>query len=122
DPYVLDSRLCISYLTIEFRGMIPVELGGRIDNNIFGCDICQDVCPWNRKAEKSAEPVFQPREGLYNPGLRSFSGLGPEEFGARFKGSPVRRTRRKGLLRNVLIAMGNSGDRSLIPAVEDYLS
>jgi epoxyqueuosine reductase len=122
EPYALDSRLCISYLTIELKGGIPAELRDGIDNNIFGCDICQDVCPWNRKAEKTAEPGFHPREGLYNPGLRTFAGLGPDEFGARFKGSPIKRTKRKGLLRNVLIAMGNSGDRTLVPVVEEYLA
>ena len=121
-PYVLDSRLCISYLTIELKDGIPKELRDRVDNNIFGCDICQDVCPWYRKAEETAEPAFQPREGLYNPVLSSFSGLGPGEFDARFKGSPVRRTKRKGLLRNVLIAMGNSGDSSLVSAIEEYLA
>jgi epoxyqueuosine reductase len=122
EAYVLDSRLCISYLTIELKGGIPARLRDGIDNNIFGCDICQDVCPWNRKAEKTAEPGFQPREGLYNPGLRSFAGLGQDEFSARFRGSPIKRTKRKGLLRNVLIAMGNSGDKDLVPAVEEYLA
>lgn len=122
EPYVLDSRLCISYLTIELKDGIPKKLRDGMDNNIFGCDICQDVCPWNRKAEKTAEPGFQPRDGLYNPGLSSFSGLGSDEFRARFEGSPVLRAKRKGLLRNVLVAMGNSGDTSLIPAIEEYLS
>jgi len=122
EPYVLDSRLCISYLTIELRDGIPRKLRDGIDNNIFGCDICQDVCPWNRKAEKTSETGFHPGEGLYNPGLRSFAGLGPDEFGARFRGSPIKRTKRKGFLRNVLIAMGNSGDADLVPAVEEYLA
>lgn len=122
EPYVLDSRLCISYLTIELKDEIPAGLRDKIGNNIFGCDICQDVCPWNRKAAKTAEPGFQPREGFYNPGLGSFSGMGPDEFSARFKGSPVKRAKRKGFLRNVLIAMGNSGDKSLIPVIEEYLT
>jgi epoxyqueuosine reductase len=119
---VLDSRLCISYLTIELRDEIPAGLRDKVGNNIFGCDICQDVCPWNRKAGKTAEPGFQPREGLYNPGLGSFSGMGPDEFIARFKGSPVKRAKRKGFLRNVLTAMGNSGDKSLIPVIEEYVT
>lgn len=122
EPYVLDSRLCISYLTIELKDKIPAGLRDNVGNNIFGCDICQDVCPWNRKAEKTNDPSFQPGEGLYNPPLRSFSGLGPDEFRIRFKGSPVKRTKRKGLLRNVLVAMGNSGDKALIPIIEMYLA
>ncbi len=121
EPYALDSRLCISYLTIELKDGIPLKLRDPIGNNVFGCDICQDVCPWNRKAERSSVPEFQPREGLYNPSLGSFSGLKPPQFAARFKGSPVRRAKRRGLLRNVLIAMGNSGDRSLVPAIAEYL-
>lgn len=121
-PYVLDSRLCISYLTIELKDGIPEGLRDKVGNNIFGCDICQDVCPWNKRALKTGEPGFNPREGLYNPGLGSFSGLGPEEFSARFGGSPIKRARRKGFLRNVLTAIGNSGDKGLIPVVEEYLS
>jgi len=122
EPYVLDSRLCISYLTIELRDEIPAGLRDKVGNNIFGCDICQDVCPWNRKAGKTAEPGFQPREGFYNPVLGSFSGMGPDEFSLRFKGSPVKRAKRKGFLRNVLTAMGNSGDESLIPVIEEYVA
>jgi epoxyqueuosine reductase len=122
EPYVLDSRLCISYLTIELRDGIPDALRDNIGNNIFGCDICQDVCPWNRKAGKTEEPGFRPREGLYNPSLGSFSGLGSGEFSERFRRSPIKRTKRKGFLRNVLVAMGNSGDKSLIPIIEEYLS
>ncbi|HVY54961.1 MAG TPA: tRNA epoxyqueuosine(34) reductase QueG [Thermodesulfobacteriota bacterium] len=122
EPYVLDSRLCISYLTIELKDGIADGLREKIGNNIFGCDICQDVCPWNRRAFKTGETGFQPREGLYNPALGSFSGLGPDEFSVMFKGSPVKRAKRKGFLRNVLVAMGNSGDKSLIPVIEEYLS
>jgi epoxyqueuosine reductase len=122
EPYVLDSRLCISYITIELKGGIPAGLREGVGNNIFGCDICQDVCPWNRKAEKTAEPGFHPREGFYNPSLRSFAGLGADEFGSRFRGSPIKRAKRKGFLRNVLTAMGNSGDTGLVPFVEEYLA
>lgn len=122
EPYVLDSRLCISYLTIELKDEIPAGLRDKVGNNIFGCDICQDVCPWNRKAGKTAEPGFQPKEGLYNPGLGSFSGMSQDEFSARFKGSPVKLAKRKGFLRNVLTAMGNSGDKSLIPVIEEYVT
>ena len=122
EPYVLDSRLCISYLTIELKDGIPDGLRDKVGNNIFGCDICQDVCPWNKRAVTTEEPAFGPREGFYNPRLGSFSGLGPGEFVARFKGSPIKRAKRKGFIRNVLIAMGNSGEKSFIPIVEEYLS
>jgi epoxyqueuosine reductase len=122
EPYVLDSRLCVSYLTIESKDKIPYELRDGIDNNIFGCDICQDVCPWNRKALRTKEPSFQPRDGLYNPPLKSISGLGADEFGSRFKGSSIKRAKRKGFLRNILTAMGNSADNDLVPMVESYLT
>lgn len=122
EPYVLDSRRCISYLTIELKDNIPFELRDKIDNNIFGCDICQDVCPWNKRAEKTDEPAFLPREGIYNPDLGSLSQLSPEDFRNFFKGSPVKRAKRRGLLRNVLTAMGNSGNRSFVQLVKDCLS
>jgi len=121
EPYVLDSRLCISYLTIEFRGMIPVELGGKIGNNIFGCDICQDVCPWNRRAKVTDESSFQPREGLFNPDLASLSKLTEEDFRMVFKGNPIKRAKRKGLLRNIVVAMGNSGLKEFIPYLKELL-
>ncbi len=121
EPYVLDSRLCISYLTIELKDKIPSELRHKIGNNIFGCDICQDVCPWNNKAETSSERSFRPREGLYNPDLLTLSRLSPEDFSKTFQGSPVKRAKRRGFLRNVLIAMGNSGDKSFIPSIMECL-
>ena len=121
EPYVLDSRLCISYLTIEFRGMIPVELGGKIGNNIFGCDICQDVCPWNRRAKVTDESSFQPREGLFNPDLAALSKLTEEDFRMVFKGNPIKRAKRKGLLRNIVVAMGNSGLEEFIPYLKESL-
>jgi epoxyqueuosine reductase len=121
EPYVLDSRLCISYLTIEQRGRIPVELREKLGNNIYGCDICQDVCPWNRKAEITNDSSFQPRGGLYNPDLSSFSNLSEEEFRRIFKGSPIKRAKRNGLLRNVMIAMGNSRNKDFIPYLKEYL-
>jgi len=121
EPYVLDSRLCISYLTIELRGEIPLELRNKIGNNIYGCDICQDVCPWNKRAKMSNESSFQPRGGLYNPELDSFLRLTEEDFRLIFKGSPVKRAKRRGLVRNVLVAMGNSGERDFIPSVREFL-
>jgi epoxyqueuosine reductase len=110
-PYQLDSNKCISYLTIEKRGTIPEEMRAGIARHIFGCDICQDVCPWNRKSPVTAAAEFQPREGLVNPPLEWLAEISAEEFKGRFRGSPVRRTKRSGLRRNAVIAMGNSGDQ-----------
>lgn len=120
-PYTLDSRLCISYLTIELKDKIPFDLRDGIGSNIFGCDICQDVCPWNRKAPVTDDASFQPRPGLYNPDLGTVASLGPEEFRALFKGSPVKRTKRRGLIRNALVAIGNSGDIGFVPVVKECL-
>lgn len=120
-PYILDSNLCISYLTIEFRGKIPFGLREKMDNNIYGCDICQDVCPWNRKAKVSENESFQPRESLYNPDLADLSRLSIEEFRRVFKNSPIKRAKRKGFIRNVMVAMGNSGNRAFIPYIKEVL-
>jgi epoxyqueuosine reductase len=117
-PYELDSNRCISYLTIEKRGAIPEDLREGIGRQVFGCDICQDVCPWNRKTSSSEKPEFQPREGLVNPALAWLAEISEEDFRETFRGSPVKRAKRSGLRRNALIAIGNSGDRSLIPIAE----
>lgn len=119
EPYVLDSRKCISYLTIELRDEIPVELRADIGNHIFGCDICQDVCPWNRKAPKSTEESFQPRPGLFNPQLDALVGLSQEAFSETFRKNPVKRTKRRGLLRNIAVAMGNSEEPHFIPILKE---
>ena len=121
EPYVLDSNLCISYLTIELKGKIPMRLRDKIDNNIYGCDICQDVCPWNRKAEVTESPYFMPRSGLYNPELSYLSQLTLNDFRNLFKNSPVKRAKRKGFIRNVMVAIGNSGNRDLVPYVVQTL-
>ncbi|HTS35055.1 MAG TPA: tRNA epoxyqueuosine(34) reductase QueG [Candidatus Solibacter sp.] len=117
-PYQLDSNRCISYLTIEKRGSVPEELRAGIGHHVFGCDICQDVCPWNSKAPVSGAPEFQPREGLVNPALAWLAEMSPEEFRSTFKGSPVRRTKHSGLRRNVAIAMGNSGNQEFLPILD----
>jgi epoxyqueuosine reductase len=117
-PYQLDSNKCISYLTIEKRGVIPEQLRAGMGRHIFGCDICQDVCPWNRKAPVTAAPEFQPRPELVNPPLAWLAEMSAEEFRRAFRGSPVRRTRWTGLRRNAVIAMGNSGDRKFLPVLE----
>ena len=117
-PYELDSNRCISYLTIEKRGSIAEELREGMGQQIFGCDICQDVCPWNRKAPATDKPEFQPREGLVNPALAWLAELSQEEFREKFRGSPVKRAKPAGLRRNALIAIGNSGVQTLLPVVE----
>jgi epoxyqueuosine reductase len=105
--YAVDSRLCVSYFTIELRGAIPEDRRAGIGVHVFGCDICQDVCPWNRRAPSSPDPAFTPR--LFAPPLEKLAGIGDEEFRAMFRGTPVTRARYSGFLRNVAVAMGNSG-------------
>jgi len=121
EPYILDSRLCISYLTIELKDKIPYELREGIQNNIYGCDICQDVCPWNKRSHISDKTEFEPREGSLNPDLSYLSSLSVDEFRKQFKGSPIKRTKRRGLLRNVMIAMGNSGEKNFVPYITECL-
>jgi epoxyqueuosine reductase len=137
-PYVLDNTRCISYLTIELRGSIPLELRPLMGNLIFGCDICQQVCPVNLVAERrlglrqdsristsSSQPVhfrprqeFRPRAGVgSSPELIPLLSLTEEQFRERFRLSPIRRTKRRGLLRNVCVALGNSGDHDAVPAL-----
>jgi epoxyqueuosine reductase len=117
-PYQLDSNKCIAYLTIEKRGAIPEDLRSGMGRHVFGCDICQDVCPWNRKAPATTAAEFQPRQELVNPALDWLAGISAEEFRAAFRGSPVRRAKRAGLRRNAVIAMGNGGDRKFLPRLE----
>jgi epoxyqueuosine reductase len=117
-PYVLDSKRCISYLTIEKRGSIPEELRVGMGQQVFGCDICQDVCPWNRKAPHSAAPEFAPRDGFVNPALDWLAEMSVEEFRATFRGSPIRRAKHAGMRRNAAIAMGNSGREEFAPILE----
>jgi epoxyqueuosine reductase len=116
-PYQLDSNRCISYLTIEKRGAIPEELREGMGRHVFGCDICQDVCPWNRKAPITAAPEFAPRDGLVNPSLDWLAQMPAEEFRETFRGSPIRRTKHRGIRRNTAIAMGNSGRNELLPVL-----
>jgi epoxyqueuosine reductase len=113
----MDARRCISYLTIELRGPIPRELRPLIGNRIYGCDICQEVCPWNSFATPSSEEAFLAREGLDGPRLIEWMTMTPEEFSARFKGSPIKRAKRRGLLRNVAVALGNWGAPEAVPAL-----
>ncbi|MDE0469195.1 MAG: tRNA epoxyqueuosine(34) reductase QueG [Candidatus Poribacteria bacterium] len=122
EPNLLDSRLCISYLTIELKESIPKALRPEIGNWIFGCDICQEVCPWNSKAVSTTEPGFQPRDGNFAPKLLSLVGMTQEEFSQQFKGSPIKRAKRRGFLRNVLVAIGNWGTQRAVPALKDALA
>jgi len=117
-PGELDARLCISYLTIEKRNEIPEELRSGMGRHVFGCDICQDVCPWNRKAPVTSAAEFEAREGLVNPALDWLAEMQQEEFRVVFRGSPVRRTKLSGLRRNAVIAMGNSGDKKFVPTLK----
>ena len=116
-PGELDARLCISYLTIEKRGEIPEDLLQAMGRHVFGCDICQDVCPWNRKAPITSAHEFEPREGLVNPALDWLAEMKQEEFSKTFRGSPIKRTKLSGLRRNAVIAMGNSGDQKFAPTL-----
>ena len=122
EPYVVDSRRCISYLTIELKGAIPRELRSGIGNWIFGCDICQEVCPWNQKyARPTQDDAFQVREALDAPNLVDLLQMDQATFSKKFKGSPIKRAKRRGLLRNVAVALGNTGNVSDVPALVDAL-
>jgi epoxyqueuosine reductase len=137
EPYILDARRCISYLTIELRGPIPAEFRPEMGPMVFGCDICQDVCPWNRKAPATSLPEFQPRKfasnksasadaesnaaennSLFRPPLEWLISLGEDDFRQAFRGSPIKRAKWRGLLRNACVSVGNSG---IMPANPAYL-
>jgi epoxyqueuosine reductase len=113
----MDARRCISYLTIELRGPIPRELRPLMRNRVYGCDICQEVCPWNSFAGTTSEDAFLPRAGVDGAALIELMGMTQEEFSRRFKGSAVKRTKRRGLLRNVAVALGNWGSPEAVPAL-----
>jgi epoxyqueuosine reductase len=117
-PHRLDARRCISYLTIELKGSIPLELRPLIEDRIFGCDDCLDVCPWNRFAQVSHETAFSARQSTTGMSLRQYLKLNDAEFRALFKNSPIKRIKRRGFLRNVCVALGNIGDLSDLPALE----
>ncbi|HKT49171.1 MAG TPA: tRNA epoxyqueuosine(34) reductase QueG [Candidatus Angelobacter sp.] len=120
-PGKMDARRCIAYLTIEKRGEIAENLRGPMGHHVFGCDICQDVCPWNNKAGNvppSSLPEFQPRPNLFQPDLEWLAEMDVENFRKTFRGSPMKRAKFNGLKRNVAIAMGNSGNKEFIPQLE----
>jgi len=121
-PYVLDARKCISYLTIELKGPMPLELRRGVGDWLFGCDLCQDVCPWNRKSPWTDDPAFQPRSDLAPADALEILRLTRDEFRSRFRGTPLARPGYGGLRRNAAIVLGNRGDRAAIPALIAALS
>jgi epoxyqueuosine reductase len=114
----IDARRCVSYLTIENRNEIPSDLRAHLGNKVFGCDICQQVCPWNRFAEDDHDPAFDAQPGISNPVLVKDLALTPQEFNRKFKENPVLRSKRRGYLRNVAVALGNLRDPAAVPALE----
>jgi epoxyqueuosine reductase len=116
-PFQLDARRCISYLTIELKGAIPVELRAAIGNRIYGCDDCLAVCPWNKFAREGNLMKEHARADLATPDLLELLALNDAGFKSRFAGTPILRTKRRGLLRNVCVALGNIGDETVLPAL-----
>jgi epoxyqueuosine reductase len=118
EPYQMDARRCISYLTIEYRGAIPEEFREAIGNHVYGCDICQDVCPWNRRAPVTAVAEFQARTfdeaangsliSLFRPKLTALAAISEDEYKAAFRGSAIKRTKHRGIVRNACVALGNA--------------
>ncbi|HEY0983480.1 tRNA epoxyqueuosine(34) reductase QueG [Schlesneria sp.] len=121
-PHVLDARRCISYLTIELRSPIPTELRDGVGDWLFGCDLCQQVCPWNRKSPLTSDPIFQPLPDLQPASALDILKLSEAEFQTRFQTTPLSRPGWDGLRRNAAIVLGNSGDASLIPELTDCLN
>jgi epoxyqueuosine reductase len=119
--HTLDARRCISYLTIELKGEIPLDLRESMGQWVFGCDICQMICPWNRFAAPAGDPAFAPRPGVACPDLIQDIRLTPQAFNEKFKNSPIKRAKRRGYLRNVAVTLGNAGDSAAIPALERTL-
>ncbi len=117
-PRRMDARRCISYLTIESKGSIPLEFRRAIGDRIYGCDACLDACPWNRHAQESREATFQARETVFSKSLRDFLALTEDEFRALFAKSPIKRIKRPAFLRNVCVALGNGGRWDDLPALE----
>jgi epoxyqueuosine reductase len=122
EPYVLDSRKCISYLTIELRGPIPEDDRAAVGHHLFGCDICQDVCPWNRKAPVSSETAFQSRPGLFWPQVERLLDLHEDEWRSMIRGTAMKRAKVRGLIRNLMVVAGNSGVKEFVPKLRRFLA
>ncbi|MCP4199169.1 MAG: DUF1730 domain-containing protein [Proteobacteria bacterium] len=120
-PHELDARLCISYLTIELRGEIPIELRSKLGNWVFGCDLCQDVCPWNRAAETSVHPSLRPHPDRLAPPLVDLLALDHSSFNQRFRISSVKRAKWEGFMRNVCVAAGNWGEPAALAGLRRHL-
>ncbi|PYY16910.1 MAG: tRNA epoxyqueuosine(34) reductase QueG [Acidobacteria bacterium] len=118
-PRQLDASRCIAYFTIEKRGAIPTEMREKVGRHVFGCDICQDVCPWNRKSPITTNPDFLPDSSLVNPDLAQLARISEQEFRHRFRGSPMSRAKYAGFLRNVAIAMANSNRSEYVADLEE---
>jgi epoxyqueuosine reductase len=121
-PGLLDARRCISYLTIELKGPVPEDLRPGLGDWVFGCDICQEVCPWNRKAPPTREPAFQTQADLEALDLLELLHLSEEEFRQRFRGTALMRTRRRGLVRNAALVLGNRAEPAALPALRRALA
>ena len=121
EPYVLDSRKCIAYTTIELRGEIPEKDRAGIGHHLFGCDICQDVCPWNRKAPHSSNPAFEPKEGLFWPAIDRLLDMDEAEWQRMIRGTAMKRAKIKGLVRNLMVVAGNSGSRECLSRLRRFL-
>jgi epoxyqueuosine reductase len=121
-PGLLDSRRCLSYLTIELKGHVPEDLRREMNEWLFGCDICQEVCPWNRKFLPGREPALHPRPELAAIDLVEVLSLSEEEYRSRFRGTALLRARRRGLLRNAALILGNRGDTRALPALRKLLT
>jgi epoxyqueuosine reductase len=116
-PGVLDARRCISYLTIELKGPVPDDLRAGLGDWVFGCDVCQEVCPWNRKAPTATEPAFEPAADLVPVDLVELLSLSEAEFRHRFRNTPLMRAKRRGVLRNAALVLGNRGDPAALPVL-----
>jgi len=121
EPYVLDSRKCIAYTTIELRGEIPEKDRAGIGHHLFGCDICQDVCPWNRRAPHSSNPAFEPKEGLFWPAIDRLLDMDEAEWQRMIRGTAMKRAKIKGLVRNLMVVAGNSGSREYLSRLRRFL-
>jgi epoxyqueuosine reductase len=117
-PYVMDARRCLSYLTIEHRGPIADDLAGQFDEWLFGCDVCQDVCPWNRKALQSADEHFLPQKGITALSIDEVLRLDDEAFQSRFRNTPLWRSKRRGILRNAILIAVRQNLKSVLPQLE----
>src|SRR5581483_4448089 len=122
EPYVLDSRKCIAYTTIELRGSIPETDRAGIGHHLFGCDICQDVCPWNRRAPVSSNPAFAPKQDSFWPAIERLLDFEPDEWQRMIRGTAMKRAKIRGLLRNLMVVAGNSGVRRFASRLRKFLN